>query len=63
METRHPPIPRPSRGRRWAIWLTVAIVLLAGYAVALRWFALHVESGIQASIHPLTVEGQPAAPE
>jgi hypothetical protein len=66
METRHAPThgdPRRLRMRRWLIWLTVAIVLLATYAIALRWFTLHVESGIQASIHPVAVEGQAPAPE
>lgn len=49
--------------RRWLIWLVVVVLLLAAYAIALRWFTLRVESGVEASIHPATVEGQPRASE
>lgn len=49
--------------RRWLVWMTVVVVVLTAYAIALRWFTLHVESGIQASMHPASVEGQPHVPE
>jgi len=63
LETRHAPIRHHPRVRRWMVWLTVVVVVLTAYAIALRWFTLRVESGIQASIHPATSEGQPHAPE
>lgn len=63
METRYAPVPQHSRMRRWLIWLAVVVVLLAAYAIALRWFTLRVESGVEASIHPIAIEGQPSASE
>ncbi|MDN5780500.1 MAG: hypothetical protein L0H23_00515 [Luteimonas sp.] len=41
------------RSRRWLAWLVVIVVLLGAYAIALRWVTLRVESGVEASIHPL----------
>jgi len=38
------------------IWLVAAVVLLGAYAVALRWVTLQVESGIEATVHPLVVD-------
>jgi hypothetical protein len=63
METPYAPVPHHSRVRRWLIWLAIVILSLAVYAVALRWFTLRVESGVEASIHPIMIEGQPRAPE
>src|SRR3546814_5582962 len=44
------------RSRRWLIWLVAIAVLLGAYAVALRWVTLKVESGVEASVHPLRSE-------
>lgn len=45
--------PRP---HRWLIWLVAIVVLLGAYAVALRWVTLKVESGVEASVHPLVID-------
>src|SRR3546814_19208690 len=52
------------RSRRWLIWLVAIAVLLGAYAVALRWVTLKVESGVEASVHPLVIDtpGQEAPP-
>lgn len=63
METRSVPAMQHARIRRWLVWLAVVIMLLVAYAIALRWLTLRVESGVQASIHPAVVEGQPATPQ
>ena len=48
-----PGLLRPHRWKHWLAWLVVVAVLLGAYAVALRWFTLRVETGIEASIHHL----------
>ena len=63
METRSIPATQHARMRRWLVWLTVVVVLLTAYAMALRWVTVRVESGVQASIHPVVVEAQPHAPD
>lgn len=52
------------RSRRWLIWLVAIVVLLGAYAIGLRWVTLQVESGVEASIHPLVIDtpGQEAPP-
>jgi hypothetical protein len=57
--TRHARASRAPRPHRWVAWLVAAVVVLGAYAVALRWITLRVESGVAASIHPLTTDGQP----
>lgn len=51
--------PRTARPRRWIAWLVAAVVLLGGYTYALRWVTLKVESGVQASVHPLATDAEP----
>lgn len=48
-------LPRRSNRSRWLIVLTILVVLLAVYAIALRWFALRLESDIQKSLRPIPV--------
>ena len=58
--------PRPARAprsHRWLVWLVAIVVLLGAYAIALRWVTLRVESGVEASIHPLATGTQPQPPE
>lgn len=57
--TRQAHAPRATRSHRWVVWAVAVVVLLGAYAVALRWVTLQVESGVEASIHPLTTHGQP----
>src|SRR3546814_1111692 len=47
---------QPPRSRRWLIWLVAIAVLLGAYAVALRWVTLKVESGVEATVHPLVID-------
>ena len=62
--TPHAHLRRQPRSRRWLIWLVAAVVLLGAYAVALHWVTLQVESGVEASVHPLVIDtpGQEAPP-
>ena len=60
--TRHARATRAPRPHRWAAWLVAAMVVLGAYAVALRWVTLRVESGVAASIHAPTTDGQPQQP-
>lgn len=53
MQTQPTPMPRRSRARRWLIGLAILAVLLAAYAIALRWFVLRVDSGVQDSLHAI----------
>jgi len=55
---------RQPRSRRWLIWMVAIVVLLGAYAVGLRWVTLQVESGVEASVHPLVIDapGQEAPP-
>lgn len=62
MATRQLHAPRP-HPRRWIAWLVVVLVLLAAYAIALRWLTLRVESGVAASIHPIAAETRPTPSE
>lgn len=54
--------PRPHRhaprGRRWMAWTAVVLVVLGAYAIGLRWVTLRVESGVEASLHPLAADTQ-----
>jgi hypothetical protein len=61
--TRHAPTARAPRSHRWVVWLVAVVVVLGAYAVALRWVTLRVESGVEASIHPLPAQGQPQRPD
>jgi hypothetical protein len=56
--TRQAHAPRATRSYRWVVWAVAIVVLLGAYAVALRWVTLQVESGVEASIHPLTTQPQ-----
>jgi len=60
----HAHLQRQPRSRRWLIWMVAAVVLLGAYAVALHWVTLQVESGVEASVHPLVIDtpGQEAPP-
>jgi hypothetical protein len=60
--TRHAHATRAPRSHLWVFWLLAVVVLLGAYAIALRWVTLRVESGVEASIHPLTSQGQPSKP-
>ena len=55
-------LPRRSNGSRWLIGLTILVVLLAVYAIALRWFALRLESDIQKSLRPVPVASDVVTP-
>lgn len=54
--------PRPHAGRlrsrRWLAWAVVVVALLGVYAIGLRWVTLRVESGVEASLHPLAADSQ-----
>lgn len=56
--TRPAHAPRSARPRRWLAWLAAAAVLLGGYGYALHWMTLKVESGVQASVHPLATDAE-----
>ncbi len=58
MDIRHVHLPRP-RSRRWIAWTIAILVLLAAYAIALRWVTLRVESGVSASIHAPAAQQAP----
>ncbi len=53
--------PKPPRLRwmRWLVAAAILLLLLAIYAVALRWFALRLETDIQKSLRspPVTQTG------
>lgn len=49
-------IRQQPRSRRWAVWLVTIVVLLGAYAIGLRWVTLQVESGVEASVHPLVID-------
>lgn len=55
---------QPPRSRRWLIWLVAIVVLLGAYAIGLRWVTVQVESGVEASVHPLVIDtpGREAPP-
>ena len=60
---RHAPAGlRPGRRKHWLAWLVVVAVLLGAYLVALRWFTLRVETGVEASIHHLPTTGPSIEP-
>lgn len=57
MSARQPAhLRQQQRSHRWLIWLVAIVVLLGAYAVALRWVTLKVESGVEASVHPLVID-------
>lgn len=60
METHEMPARRRSRLRRWVTGLVVLALVLAIYAVALRWFTVRVEADVHKSIRALPVAGEPA---
>lgn len=51
------PTPTPSRprARRWAIGIAVLLVLIAVYAVALRWITLQIGHDVQNTLRDVPV--------